>query len=581
MNPSTAVSCSCGGCSSATSSPAPRRALPWSPHPSTLQDARPRPLSLSVVALIVGACLALVALGLPPHALAQQVAAAAERPAPWNDPESPTQDMKAEDSDANSAPTPPELSWPADLEELHFFLPDRPNGTEAEAVLRITALATQRAAGRDVTVGITPLQQGTPVAAPRHRPNARAVVLRRGESAKVQLIPALEHGGPPLVQLAGPPGELPALVDALFPEEANRQVPEMDALQTGRQTLAKLAKLTLGATIDLSSERPEFRLPFSQADLDGSMERVALHLKGSYVPRERGASTTLAVLLNGGLVQAVPLEQWGPFEVRVDFPAALLHRNNTLSLRAMGSPPDTSRARSAFRILVDKSSYLEGEKGQSLPPGFERFPQALLPEFRVTFDDLRPEALEGAAQLVALLQRLAPRPLHPTVATWDEAIADPNPLLAVVVNPARADALRPPLQTMAFGILGRDGQELLRLSPEACFAMLQAYHHRNRDVLLLTHRDYREGLGLLPRQLLHQDGWYGLEGNVWLQPSDGLPFALSLQDKAVRLRPLDYNPFSWWSRIRPLFYGTVTVLVILLLLWMYPRVVRSQAGLQT
>lgn len=481
---------------------------------------------------------------------------------------------------ANTISQPEDLAtfWTNDIHELNVLIPVDAGKAEIASALRIVAHCARRNADRDIVVSILPLPENEPLPLDTGQTNTRTVLLRRQPEAQLQLVKSPGKAATPVLSVMGPSDQLVTIADSLFPEESTGPeaiIPGNRLEQARRKTFAALGQST---PVLLSAEQPEFHISFSQADFGSPVVKARLSLTGTYHPKERNAAATLTVLLNGGLVQAVPLEQSGVFELDINFPSALLYRDNILSLRLASSSSPESKSINSFRITIEKASYLQAESGQGLPPGFERFPQALLPEFQVAFDEIRPDTLQGAAQLVALLQRLSPTPLRPIVVDWENAIASNRPLLAVVYNPAIASNLIPPVQATAFRLLGRDGQELLHLNPEASFALLQAYVNRNRDILLLTHTNYPKGLVHLPRHLAKFDGWYNLSGATWFQLSDNLPFAVPLQDKAVRLRPIQYEFLNLWSRIRPLVFGMMAVFLILCLLWMYPRVVRSQGG---
>ncbi len=473
--------------------------------------------------------------------------------------------------------------WPPDLQALQLYVPPTPHPGTINATLDLATFAARLALGHGVTVTVKPLAASAPLPTVSPAPFQRAVVVREGAGKGVRLVTPREQAWPLLV-VSAPPEELAAvvreLVERWHPLLLARTV-QLQAATTSvapplrRWTLADLGYTRLQMQ---GAGQLETSLSFSQADLGGPIAAATLRLAGTYSPVPSGGTATLAVLLNNGLVHALPLGQAGRFDFLTTLPAGLLRRDNTLTVRVLYTPPGGDCRVGVHDLIVrlDPASYLEVKRGQKLPPGFERFPQALLPTFEVSFDKLTPTTLQSAVQLVTALQRLTHTPLHPRVVPWEQALRDRQPLLAVALDPARAEALNPPLEPKPFRLLDSEGNELLRLGIETRFVILEAFTAGGRDVLLLTHRDLPEGLVTLTQELQKGDGWYALNGDVWLLPATGLPVAMRLRGSGLRIEPLPPSPLTWWQRIRPFVYAAAFAAVVVFLFWAYPRLVRER-----
>jgi preprotein translocase subunit Sss1 len=467
--------------------------------------------------------------------------------------------------------------WPSFLSALYVRVADRPTPEEATAVLRLSAIGTRLASGRPLRVVLSVLGAPWP---PSEDPWARGVQITRGPAARIAVLPS-EANSLPVLQIAGPPETLASSVAALEAYGLAMRAPVVRSPESSSAPPAAAGRVTLAELghpqIQMSGSGPmEAAIFFAQADLGGPVRGVGLRLAGRATPIPSGGQAQVQVLLNGGLVYAEPLNG-GSFDRWIALPDGLLRRDNTLTVRVLYTPPggDCRLGVHPITVFIDGASYLEFRRGTHLPPGFERLPQGLLPAFTVGLDPLNPETLGAAAQLMAALQRTTRTPLAPQVRPWAEAVAAPGPSLLITLDPARAAALRPPLDPRPFRVVDVDGRERFRMEMDQPFAVLEAFTAGDRELLLLTRHGDRPHLRGIGRALDPALGWYGLAGDVWIWPEGQLPVAMRLRGSGLRAVPLPPSPAIEWARIRFWVFGIALIGVIGFLIWAYPRVVRS------
>lgn len=469
--------------------------------------------------------------------------------------------------------------WPIVLTALTIDIPARPSAGEAAAALTLAAAAARMAVGHPVDVAIQTIGAFSPVSPAD--PFQRVALIREGPRREARLIRG--QGIWPALAITAPSAELPGftelVVDAhrslLFSRVA--RVQGEAAAQARRPDQITLADLGHPQINVQGAGQMDMQIPFSQSDFGGPVSGVVARLAGTYLPVPEGGVASLAVLLNGGFVQGEQLGNNGRFDLYVSFPGSLLRRDNTLTVRVLYTPPGGNCRVGTQELLLrlDGASYLQVERGQRIAPGFERFPQVLLPEFLVTLEPMTADAVGAAARVVTALQRLSRLPLRLRIAAKEEALKSTLPVLAVALDPGRAGGWRPPLEPSPFRLVDVDGHELLRMDAASQFALLEAYQARGRDVLLLTHRTFDAGIDQLNRQLSSSGGWYELDGDLWVARADGLPFTLRLHGGPLRVDRLPGSRALWWVRMRPIAFALAIVVVLVFLYWAHPRVVRT------
>jgi len=485
-------------------------------------------------------------------------------------------------------PTTVGVFFPPILSGLRLFVPPSPTAAEAEAALRLAMAVTSRYAPQRPAITLEALAQdeALPLGA-ESMPFERAVVIRESSSTRI----ALEAGqaGWPLLLMSGPAPALSRasrlLVDDLAPAAAAPSLSSIEFDRPEQLQGERLALSSLGNTrLQVSGVgRMEIPFSFAQADLGGPIRTLALRLLGTYTPPAAGARAMLSVLFNATLLRTIPLEREGAFDLYLSMPQELLYRDNLLTVRFEYTPPE-GRCRlgvDPFTAQVGPGSYVQVQRGQALPAGFGRFPQALSRGFEVAFEQFDQDSLSSALGMVVALQRLSKIPLHLTMVPWGSALLSKEPALLVAANPHSAAELKPPLIPEPLAVTDQGGGELLRLEADATFAALEAFESQGRDVLLLTRRG-SQGPELQRRLISALEdgpqGWSALQGDVLLQTGPTEPQELHLRGGGLKAESLAPSRLSWWPSLRPVFYLLALGLLLFFLVWAYPRVVRRGPG---
>jgi hypothetical protein len=474
-------------------------------------------------------------------------------------------------------------AWPSGLRMIEIYVPPAPSLAEAAAALMVSAFSARVASGRDVAVTVRPLESIAASPPAPSTPFSRVVVVTSDESAQARLLaaPVATVGDNwPAVVLKVPAHGVGRPVDVgsanvlpAAPKMSDHDpVPATNGAESRRWTLAQLA---LPPFQIRGPEQTDGEVTFSQADLGGPVSALTLHLSGTYSPTPPAPGARLMVLVNGRLVRSFGLDGSGRFLVSSAVPRAVLERDNTLTLRVSPGTARDDLGGGRFQLVVDGESSMVVERGQTLRPGFDRFPQALLPGFLVSFDQITPETLEAAGRLISAMQRTTRTPLRLEVVSWQDALASTKPWLAVAAGAVNSQSLGAPLDLAPFRLMDHDHRELIRVDGNTRLAALEAFALGVRDILLLTHRGRPHGLVSLAHDVQVQGGWYGLSGNVWLAPEGRPSFGMRLGDGGLHVEPLLASGAKGQQALRDVVLVAVLVVLAGLLVWAYPKTVRS------
>ena len=229
---------------------------------------------------------------------------------------------------------------------------------------------------------------------------------------------------------------------------------------------------------------------------------------------------------------------------------------------------------SVFTATIDESSALVTERGAPLAPGFGRFPSAFVPAFSVLLEPRDRYRVELAATTIGAMQQTTHTPLAPALARDSKEAV--GPLLAVGTSNL-ADVLVAPIHSGGFRLRDKDGRVWDEFTPDAPFAAMQGWSAGGRDILLLHHTGDN---GLPLQQLLDETlssyGWFGTRGDVVVRAVNGPARPLTLANAGWRIERLPDSTSSWLARYRTWVLGVSVLIVLGLLWWLYPRVVRRE-----
>ncbi len=472
--------------------------------------------------------------------------------------------------------------FPPLLTHLVIEAPPPLKPEQAEAVLRLVAALQAKYAAQPFTILLVSDFQELPTEI-RQQPLARRVIVRQNPQAGIAV---QSDQTPPTLILQGEGQALSthsAWVSSSFQAFGVGNPVQVRAWNEPGKANSKIVTLSdLGYPLQQVSGvgRLDISFTFSQADLGGSLHNLYARLVGTHTPIEALASATLTVLFNGAQVRSQLLANTTQYDLYLSLPNSLLRRENTLTLR-FDYTPRQGECRigvSPFTAQLWENSYLQFETGETLPVGFYRFPQRLLPEAEVTIEPLTLDNLRRATELVSALQKLSKRPLQMTWIDWQAGQTSKKSWLLLQGEADQVAKLKPPVELTPFRLVDVSGRELLRLEGENPFAVLQAFEHNQRQVLLLTALEQAELMDQLLSHLeQNPNGWYDLAGDVYLF-GEGMsrPVGLDVRGGAVRVEPLQPSPSVWLSRLRPYLFGAILLILLAGLVWLYPRLVRKQ-----
>lgn len=482
---------------------------------------------------------------------------------------------------AADAPTSIGDFLPPVLDHLSIWIPPAPTEAEAGAALRIATAAVARYAGQNARVA---LYGGTRLPAAQDTPFSRVIVVRRNGSAGARLI---RSGRGPVLTFSGPADVLDrtsrTFAGGMSPlaigTELQALMIDEDAPFTGdRYTFEALGFRQLQAT---GVGRIEIPMAFSQYGLGGSVRGLTFRLSGAHTPVASGAHATLGVLVNGVLVRAVELTHTGRFDATLEIPSHLIQRDNSAAIRVDYAPDDgvCILGIHPFTIQISPRSTIDVSRGEGVNEGFLRYPQALGGGFDVAFDRLTLTHTRIALDLLTSLQKLAGSPLQPTVTSWRRAREGKRTAVLITSDPAKARGLDPPLDPDPFRVVDAGGRVVLSAKSDAPFAVLEAFRARNRDILLLA---AKRGLPLMQDLAagLREEGggsgggWFGLTGDVLVQPELGSPVNMNLRSRSLRAEPLEPVRSSGSALLRSASFPAAVVSALILLAFIYPRLVR-------
>jgi len=344
---------------------------------------------------------------------------------------------------------------PPFLAALRVWVPAAPTGAVAEGAIDIADQVVARYGAAPVRIEVNPLTSALPDPGPFDPLSRDIVFTGPSATAGAQLVGS--PAGSPLLVISGDGDPLRHQVDVVVSELV--KLVASDHVTAGGQFIPRripapeqpftelgLANLTLHGQGSL-----RFTVKFSQADFGHMIDRVRLHISGTYTPIPVGAAASLDVFFNGQLVASKLADRSGSFHVAPVIPGRRLSRDNTVEIRFQYVPAEGVCARASVPVDVQLSAdaSVETRAGGSLPIGFQRLPQALLPGTDCAVDVLSPDRVASAVKLFTGLQRLTRTPLAPRVVPFDQAVNGTRPAVLLTADPGSVAPLHPTVDLSA------------------------------------------------------------------------------------------------------------------------------------
>jgi hypothetical protein len=210
----------------------------------------------------------------------------------------------------------------------------------------------------------------------------------------------------------------------------------------------------------------------------------------------------------------------------------------------------------------------------AMAPGFGRFPQSFLPSFSVLLDPLDRFRVELASTVIGAMQATTRTPLAPALAP--DLAGATGPLLAIGTG-SLAEALNAPLRSDGVRLRDLDGKVWDEFAPDAPYGAMQGWVRNGDDVLLLHHTGTNgQPLADMLRELLAPYGWFGVRGDLAIRGVQGQVRSLTVANAGWRMEAEPDGPQNLFLRYKNEIAVIAIIIIVILALWLFPRVVRSE-----
>ncbi len=280
----------------------------------------------------------------------------------------------------------------------------------------------------------------------------------------------------------------------------------------------------------------------NQSQFGGSIRDVRVRLVGVRSQIPAGAKANLNVIWNKELVETLDLNSMSRIAADIEVPNPLLKEINQLrveleTLPADGSCSGDNPATPVTVTLDPQQSQVRTSRGQTIAPGFARFPQALNGELPVAFAQGKPSqaTVQSAALLVASLQRVNVPQLMVEVVPFTEASTSLASTLVVDADESVSTRLGAPMllnsvreiRTPEHNITSRGGVP---------FSAFEAFSSGTRNMLMLggwapprSPASEVQGTSLSLAEYVYAlpGGWSSLQGDIALVEPGSEPQTLN------------------------------------------------------
>ncbi|MCB0914142.1 MAG: hypothetical protein KDC23_00355 [Actinobacteria bacterium] len=328
----------------------------------------------------------------------------------------------------------------------------------------------------------------------------------------------------------------------------------------------------------------------AQTRFGGPISELEVKVSGTYIPVPTNAGATVSLLINDRLVASERLGDGYTYTLQGTVTPEDMTRNTQVKVE-LDSAPIGGDCRAAIwvpRVDIDaNASTFTAKPGQTLPPGFERFPQVLRGELPVAFaKGPNPADLSNAVDLVASVSRLEVNAPAVSVVSVEEFDSSSQSALLINAGPQESTSLGAPLPfDPKRSPVTSDPS--FSVTVERPFAAFEAFENSGRDLLMLgafpaddvplaasLQTDLATAVAPAP------DGWFGLTGDVMFigdtprTGPDGTVEATFLSvntppvGEAVQVESEDSGVQTW------LWVASLLVLllaVVVLVLWLLSR----------
>lgn len=280
----------------------------------------------------------------------------------------------------------------------------------------------------------------------------------------------------------------------------------------------------------------------NQSQFGGSIRDVRVRLVGarSHVPA--GAKANLNLYWNRELVDSLDLRSTASIAADVEVPNVLLREVNQLqveleTLPADGSCQGTNPPTPVTVTLDPVQSQVRTSRGQTIAPGFARFPQALNGQLPVAFAQGKPSltSIQSAALLVASLQRVNVPQLMVELVPFAEASTSVASTLVLDADESISARLGAPLLLNSVREI-QSPEHNITSGGGVPFSALEAFSSGTRNMVMLggwapagSPASEVQGTSLALAEYVYSisGGWSSLQGDIALVEPGSRPQMLN------------------------------------------------------
>ncbi|HBJ73371.1 MAG TPA: hypothetical protein DDY88_06645 [Actinobacteria bacterium] len=255
---------------------------------------------------------------------------------------------------------------------------------------------------------------------------------------------------------------------------------------TGKTSLADLG----APTISMSGVgKLQSVIAIDQPAFGQSLSEVQVSLSGVITPLPEGGAGRVDFLWNGTLIDSIGMSSDTALNAQLAISSEQLNRNNQLTIELSYVPPSGQCTPQPLAARLDfdaKQSFVTPTAGDSVPPGFERFPQVLGASVPIALGSAGNPAslLQQAGDLIAGLQSSTTEQLAVNLMSTAQFQSAGVSGLLVGASAVETDTLGAPLTINDLISVGDPAPRFTAALPGP-LALAQAFFNDKRDVAIL------------------------------------------------------------------------------------------------
>lgn len=255
---------------------------------------------------------------------------------------------------------------------------------------------------------------------------------------------------------------------------------------TGKTSLADLG----APTISMSGVgKLQSVIAIDQPAFGQSLSEVQVSLSGVITPLPEGGAGRVDFLWNGTLIDSIGMSSDTALNAQLAISSEQLNRNNQLTIELSYVPPSGQCTPQPLAARLDfdaKQSFVTPTAGDSVPPGFERFPQVLGASVPIALGSAGNPAslLQQAGDLIAGLQSSTTEQLAVNLMSSAQFQSAGVSGLLVGASAVETDTLGAPLTINDLISVGDPAPRFTAALPGP-LALAQAFFNDKRDVAIL------------------------------------------------------------------------------------------------